>query len=255
MTSVFDKQKHSALAGHDFSKKGSIDEPIVPLIQYLNEHNDYFTTSSCSGRIIVIDDQQTCSHELKIAAKKGCKWLYTSHMKVEPDDIPSALTTGPIGTAVFKYEPFVLHVQCRTLDHAQKMLQFAVSSGFRNSGISAGNKGKIMVGVRCTHGLEVPLSENNELLVSNRYIKYISDIANKKMEENFHRIERFFKSIQVTLSDSGDKEPQKTKEKRKHTNKESEVQNRKSTEEVSICNSVTNIDDFWSSEMFTESDP
>src|SRR5437764_14316521 len=40
-------------AKSDKSPKGSIDELMLPLINLLNKHNDYVTTSSCSGRIAV----------------------------------------------------------------------------------------------------------------------------------------------------------------------------------------------------------
>ena len=53
MAAVFDRQKKQTLEGDDQSRKGSIDAPIVDLINFINEHNDFFTTSSCSGRISV----------------------------------------------------------------------------------------------------------------------------------------------------------------------------------------------------------
>src|SRR5436305_6509068 len=37
----------------DKSPKGSVDEAILPLIELLNKHDDYVTTSSCSGRIAI----------------------------------------------------------------------------------------------------------------------------------------------------------------------------------------------------------
>src|SRR5688572_30288206 len=37
----------------DKSPKGSVDEAILPLIELLNKHDDYITTSSCSGRIAI----------------------------------------------------------------------------------------------------------------------------------------------------------------------------------------------------------
>lgn len=40
-------------SGRDFSPKGSIDLPIYQLISFINELQDYVTTSSCSGRISI----------------------------------------------------------------------------------------------------------------------------------------------------------------------------------------------------------
>lgn len=35
----------------DNSPKGSLDEPLIPLINLINKHPNYVTTSSCSGRV------------------------------------------------------------------------------------------------------------------------------------------------------------------------------------------------------------
>lgn len=37
----------------DKSKKGSVDEPVVELVDYINKTQDYCTTSSCSGRFAI----------------------------------------------------------------------------------------------------------------------------------------------------------------------------------------------------------
>ena len=52
----FDKQKESALSGIDLSRKGSVDSSIVELVEFINKQNNYFTTSSCSGRIILFQN-------------------------------------------------------------------------------------------------------------------------------------------------------------------------------------------------------
>ena len=52
---VFLTHKHQALDGKDFSRKGSIDDHIVNLVQLINTNESYFTTSSCSGRTILFE--------------------------------------------------------------------------------------------------------------------------------------------------------------------------------------------------------
>lgn len=103
------------------------------------------------------------------------------------------------GNAVFKFEPFVLHVQCKDLDSAKLLHSVAINSGFRNSGVSIGKKGKIIMAVRSTHCLEVPLSFKGEILVKENYIHFLVQTANQKMAENFDRIKRFFNGLQTAL--------------------------------------------------------
>ena len=68
MDSQFDRQKIAALSGVDLSRKGSIDAPIEELIHYINSQKHYFTTSSCSGRIIVFDNVRIVSKLIYIWA-------------------------------------------------------------------------------------------------------------------------------------------------------------------------------------------
>lgn len=107
-----------------------------------------------------------------------------------------AALKGATSDAVLKFEPFILHVQCRTLQDARTLHSVAVDSGFRNSGITVGTRGKIMLAVRSTHGLEVPLTHKGKLMVTEEYIEFLLTIANQKMEENKRRIGRFYTCLQ-----------------------------------------------------------
>lgn len=110
----------------DKSPKGYVDEPLLPLIVLINNHQDYVTTSSCSGRICTYleglesstdetvtetdsgetkDEQDQDDDEEEEASKgyeentslaaveaakraKGGQWLYVSHDPVVfPDQV------------------------------------------------------------------------------------------------------------------------------------------------------------------------
>ncbi|XP_030608798.1 tRNA wybutosine-synthesizing protein 3 homolog isoform X2 [Archocentrus centrarchus] len=170
MEKSFIQWKKQCLNKLDLSKKGSVDEGIEHVVSLLNSCEEYFTTSSCSGRIILIDGAPESSD----VQKQNCVWLFVSHQKCTSDDLMSALA-GCCGDAVLKFEPFVLHLQCRRLEDAQLMA------------------------VRSTHGLEVPLSHDGKLLVQQEYIAFLTQVANQKMEENRRRIHRFYQNLQSAL--------------------------------------------------------
>ncbi|XP_005094745.1 tRNA wybutosine-synthesizing protein 3 homolog [Aplysia californica] len=184
----FTELKARRLEDEDLSRKGSIDKPIVELVNVINSMSRYCTTSSCSGRVILFENNS------EGVQKKGCKWLHVSHELVKAQNILKALE-DITQEAVFKFEPMVMHIQCDSLSAAQQMHQVAVAAGFRNSGITVGNKGKTMVAVRSTHGLEAPLSDQGKLLVSHDYVEYLTECANKKMEMNLSRIVRFMENV------------------------------------------------------------
>lgn len=101
----------------------------------------------------------------KSNAKKGCHWFFVSHNIFDIDALTRVL--GDVNCASkFKFEPFVLHAQCRTLEAARLLHHAAVESGFRNSGITFGKGGKkIIAAVRGTACLEVPLTDDQVGLI------------------------------------------------------------------------------------------
>ena len=179
--------KQNALKKVDFSNKGSFDEPILDLINLINDKKSLYTTSSCSGRITVV----SCPME-DGSAKKNLKWLLNSHDLVSAEEVLLTLEKADECFKI-KFEPFILHVKCETVEDAQMLQKAAFSSGFKNSGITFGHKGKhVMCAVRAPSSIDVPLTDHKgSNMVSDEYICYIVKIANEKMTENFRKIERF----------------------------------------------------------------
>ncbi|XP_036898203.1 tRNA wybutosine-synthesizing protein 3 homolog isoform X1 [Sturnira hondurensis] len=190
----FGRWKAQCLSKADLSRKGSVDEDVAEIVQLLNGQEQFFTTSSCSGRIILLDGSIN-GFEVQ---KRNCRWLLVTHKPCIKDDMIVALKNAN-GDAVLKFEPLVLHIQCQQLQDAQILHSVAIDSGFRNSGITVGKRGKTMLAVRSTHGLEVPLSHKGKLMVTEDYIDFLLKIANQKMEENKKRIERFYRCLQHAL--------------------------------------------------------
>ena len=178
--------------------------PIVKLTEVINNHRDTFTLSSCSGRVVLLREAPIGQS----VRKAGCDWLTVSHEELRPDVVLDSLKireVGRPGTIVLKFEPFVLHVQCRDTETARRMCACAVEAGFRNSGITMGRAGKLVTAVRSTHGLEVPLTdEAGAELVTREYITFIVEKANSKLRENFKRIAKF-EDLVINLLDNDPK--------------------------------------------------
>uniref|UniRef100_A0A4W5M9S7 tRNA wybutosine-synthesizing protein 3 homolog n=1 Tax=Hucho hucho TaxID=62062 RepID=A0A4W5M9S7_9TELE len=135
-------------------------EDISHIVSAINNSAYYFTTSSCSGRILLIGVSDTPDVQ-----KLNCPWLFITPRNMSCEDA----------------------VQ---LEHAQLLHSLAINSGFRNSGLTVDKKGKIITAVRGTHGLDVPLSHKGQVLVKEDYIYFLVEVANQKMEENVKQIER-----------------------------------------------------------------
>ncbi|KAK3188377.1 hypothetical protein Dsin_027938 [Dipteronia sinensis] len=174
----------------DKSPKGTLDEPIVPLINVINSHPDYFTTSSCSGRVSIF------SHPAN--RPKGGSWLYITHDLADADAILSLLFPAADPTRrdqlVFRFEPLIVAVECRDVESAQHLVSLAVASGLRESGVTSVKK-RVIVGIRCSIRLEVPFGESGDILVSKDYVRFLVGLANEKMEANRKRTDGFFQAL------------------------------------------------------------
>ncbi|XP_076149501.1 tRNA wybutosine-synthesizing protein 3 homolog isoform X1 [Alosa pseudoharengus] len=242
---AFNQWKRHCFSKVDFSKKGTIDDEIYPVVCLINDSSNYFTTSSCSGRIILIDGLSECSR----VQKQNCSWLFVTHQKCKVAEVVLGLQKAS-GNAVFKFEPFVLHVQCKDIESAKLLHSVAVNSGFRNSGMSVGKRGKIIMAVRSTHCLEVPLSHQGEILVNENYIHFLVQIANQKMAENVTRIKRFYDGLQAVIQADGSSSMATCKDK---TTKIVQNQHQRKTQDSVIEDSQIPANKFSDSEDYLES--
>ena len=142
-------QKMDAIScGADKSKKGSFDAPIQDMLDHLNLHGEYVSTSSCSGRIAIFWENtaqdtvwtpadttvvpgEDASVDIRRNKKGGLggQWLLCRHGAVTAEEVLEALERAPKsqGIATFKHEPFILHVECRSLDAAVRLYFSACS--------------------------------------------------------------------------------------------------------------------------------
>lgn len=122
---------HNINSGIDHSYKGSIDLPILELVMFINNLNNYYTTSSCSGRISIFENG--------IEAKQ-IKWLLVKHRLVSKLELLDVVNRNEDSNSliVLKCEAFILHINCRDLDSAKELHNIATICGFRESGIKLG---------------------------------------------------------------------------------------------------------------------
>ncbi|KAJ1405583.1 tRNA wybutosine-synthesizing protein [Sesbania bispinosa] len=199
----FEKRKAATLASldsteSDKSPKGTLDAPIIPLLNTLNQNPNYFTTSSCSGRISILSQPLLSTSKKKA---RGGSWLFVSHDPADPDSVlpilfPSESTHSlPVSELVFRFEPLIIALECRDLSSAYSLVSLAISCGFRESGITNANK-RVIIAIRCSIRMEVPLGDTQKIMVTPEYVRYLVQVANDKMEANRKRTERFLELLQ-----------------------------------------------------------
>lgn len=183
-----EKKKYlDALYKPDNSKKGCVDEEIKCLIDKINSLPDYYTTSSCAGRITLITIPDS-------GRKDGAHWLFVSHKTIKFEDLDTDNFKWPKGIVWFRQESPILHIACRTLEDATRLMNTAKLSGFKRIGIIGTNK-RFMIEMMGSENLETPVSMDEELIVSKKYLKTLVDEANKKLVKSRLRLDRFQKNL------------------------------------------------------------
>lgn len=177
----FSQQKSQQLSKSDKSNKGNWDKKISKLCNKINKSNNYYTTSSCSGRIIL----------LKGGLKKQKDiFLFRTHDKITFEELKKALSKITYDQIVdFSLSTCILHIACSNLEAAQTLVNKAKESGWKHSGIMSTKK-RIMVELLSTEKINFPIMNKKQLLVNDNYLKLIIKESNIKLEKIWDKIKR-----------------------------------------------------------------
>ena len=169
----------------DKSRKGNVDKEISYLVDHINELEDYYTTSSCAGRIVLIDYPKDWK-------KQDVKWIFTSHALVDKIELDKLeVREYPIW---FKQESFILHVCAKTFEGANDMLMKARQVGFKRAGIIATTK-RFIVEIMSTENISTPIHDGEKFLIDQNYMDVLVEEANNKMQTSRDRVKKFFELL------------------------------------------------------------
>lgn len=202
----------------DRSPKGSVDCLIQGLVDCINQHPEYVTLSSCSGRIAVFDpghsdnvgegsevmndvlsgeeepdiEQVHTSHN---NGKGGAgTWLLVSHESVDSHQLLSVLPKASASSCLY-VEPLVLHVAAASVTAGKALWQAAVRAGCRESGLGITDR-RVTVAIRTQRGrLAVPIHPS----ASKEYWEHVVGQANLRLRQNGEQLDRLHHEVEVAL--------------------------------------------------------
>ena len=184
---MFLKRKKDILSKKDKSFIGDIDDKIKSLCDRINSLEDCYTTSSCSGRVVLMIDQEKKDKELML--KIYHNFISFAELKKNLNEL---LKTGK--NIRFKMEPCALHVACREFEQAKKLCNDARVAGWKRTGIISSEK-RFVIEMNSTEKLDFPVIRNRKMLVDDNFLKIIAEEANEKLERCWRKIEELEKNI------------------------------------------------------------
>ncbi len=184
-------KKHHKKTYEEAKKMGRMDEDFIPFCDYIGDTQNYFTSSSCAGRIALIGLGE---EETKQESAFYRKW----HRKVKIREALEAVKDFNGKVLWFKQEPIILHLGTNTLDNARKILSFCEQVGIKRAGIKVAKEGKFIVEMLGTQSINAPIKEG-KMIADEGYIKYLIKKGNEKFERNQELIKKMEKVAQQEL--------------------------------------------------------
>lgn len=174
-------------------KEKLVDGDIKDYLNDFNKLDNYYTTSSCSGRILLL---KTAEDNKKMPNA----FYYKTHSEAKPEVIIRRVKAYKQDLELwFKLEPYILHVGCRDLKSARKLLALCKKHGIKRAGINAWSK-RIIVEIIGTQYIDSLVVKDKKVVVSDEYLKLITVKANQRLKQAKEVLYDFFKKARVTLS-------------------------------------------------------
>ncbi len=163
-------------------ERGEVDRDIIPLLDLINSFKFFVTTSSCSGRIGILDMPEFGD---KINAEFLGKW----HSPVNFDDVLNAVRGIRRDAWLIMFPP-IIHVACENLKVAEKLMAIANNAGFRRCGIISLKNN--IVEISSLERMEVPIAVKGKLIVDMNSLRLMIEIANRKLERSKKKLDRLY---------------------------------------------------------------
>ncbi len=172
----------------EHKSKGLVDEDIIPLLEKINSLECCYTTSSCSGRIAIMQIPE-------IGDKKNAVFLGKWHREVDLQKILVAVRKYERGYLFLLLQSAILHVVCESFKTSERMIKIALDSGFKYTSIKSVKNGKVLIEILSTENLHIPLGYDGKIIVKEEELEFFVRIANMMLKRIKLKLEKFERKI------------------------------------------------------------
>jgi len=164
-----------------------VDKGIIPVLDLINNLDDHYTSSSCYGRIVLLEIPE-------IGDKKNAVFLGKWHRKIKSDEILNAAKKANKGLLWILAQSPIIHIGAKTNDAADKMLKIAISCGFKNSGLKSFNR-NIVIEIASTERLDSPVGRDGKMFCNKEHLDLLTKIANDVIDKASSKLKKFEKEL------------------------------------------------------------
>jgi len=171
-----------------------VDEDILSLLDLINKSEEYYTSSSCSGRILLLQIPE-------IGDKKQAEFLGRWHRTIKTEEILKSIKKSDKGIIWLLAQSPIIHIGAKSNSAADKIVKIANASGFKNSHIKSVGK-KPIVEIGSTERLDAPIGEDGALFCEKEHLELLIRISNEVIKKSMLKLGRFEQELKKYLSTS-----------------------------------------------------
>jgi tRNA wybutosine-synthesizing protein 3 len=184
--------KEKAIASLDKALlQNKVDTDIIPILTLLNDIEGFYTSSSCAGRIVLLQIPT-------IGDKQQATFLGIWHRTIQKEELTTAAKNATTGLLWILAQAPILHVGVKTQELANQLIKTAVSCGFKNSALKSTGK-KTIVELCSTERLDAPIGKDAALFCQDNYLALLVEIANEVMTRSQEKLCRFEKNLKTAV--------------------------------------------------------
>lgn len=167
---------------------GYLDLRIFDLINTVNKIDSLFTTSSCSGRIAIIDSEWPWD-------KEETYTIFKSHEEISEDEIKRIMSITPKDTYWLMVRGPILHIVARDINSAIKLLRLGREAGFKHSGVMDSTTVGYLVELISSSQITMPLRSKKSYFVNLDALNELIIYSNGVLRDGWRRIDKLKEKI------------------------------------------------------------
>jgi tRNA wybutosine-synthesizing protein 3 len=169
-----------------------VDIEILPILGIINNSDEYYTSSSCYGRIVLLEIPS-------IGNKKEAIFLGKWHRTINVNELLISLKSSKIGQIWLLAQSPIIHVTSKTVEQADRFLKLAISCGFKNSGLKSITK-RIVIEICSTERLDVPIGKDGTIFSNKEHLELLISISNEIFEKSTKKLQKLERELKKDLS-------------------------------------------------------
>mgnify|MGYP000135472794 CR=1 FL=1 len=167
---------------------GYLDEDLLDILLEFFKRPESYTTSSCSGRIVVVDSRMPWE-------RRDATIIFKKHAPISLDEIKGLLKQPVLYRLWLVASGPIIHVVTLTAKEALKVLRIAREAGFKHSGVMSASRKGYLVELRTGIRLAVLLKTPNGLVVNEQGLNEAIKAVNEALIEGKKRLNRLLKAL------------------------------------------------------------